>query len=106
MAHLAKVTIFFLVLLSLAGCASSPGQETASADSPESAGAANEQSAGEEASVAAAFDPVRCVRYTPSGTRISQKVCKKQSEWDRLKEQAQRSLGDVQRRAGHENQTL
>ena len=97
------LTLLMLVLV-LAACSSSPSQESAGAS--ESGSTAEEQASGEEESVAVAFDPIKCVRYTPSGTRISQKVCKKQSEWDRLREESQRSLGDVQRRSGHENQTL
>ena len=112
-----KTLSLLLLLSALAACSSSPGQPSAAADAstdqpaaaadaPQGEAADGAEAAAHEAAVAAAFDPVKCVRYTPSGTRISQKVCKKQSEWDRLKEKAQRDMADAQRRSGHENQTL
>ena len=102
--HSAKPFAILLAALLLAACSSTPGQET-SAEASGQKPASDTASPEEQQAVAAAFDPIRCERYTPSGTRISQKICKKQSEWDRLRAEAQRALQDVQTRSVHENQT-
>ena len=89
-----------LIGLSLVACSSTPGSETTSTETGAENTAADDQEAAREAQVAAAFDPIKCVKYTPSGTRISQKICKKRSEWDRLREQReQRDMQDLQRRS-------
>ena len=99
----ANVFTLILLALALAACSSSPSQDTASVTASEY-GAGTETTS--QASIAVPFDPIKCVRYTPSGTRISQKVCKKQSEWDRIQRESQEQLQNVQRTSVHENQTL
>lgn len=42
----------------------------------------------------AAADPRVCKRVKATGTRITQRVCMKQSEWDSIAENAKRSMED------------
>jgi len=44
-------------------------------------------------------DPLVCENYIPSGTRIARKICIRQSEKDRIREQAQTITQENQRRA-------
>ncbi len=39
----------------------------------------------------------------PTGTRIACKVCKKQSEWDAIRQGSQQMGEEVQRRVAHNN---
>jgi hypothetical protein len=48
---------------------------------------------------------VQCHKYAPTGTRVSYRICKKKSEWDRIREASQREGQDAQRKAAHNNTT-
>jgi hypothetical protein len=92
----------------LVACSTSGNQETATAEA-ESTQVAAVDDAGAEGggeNMPEAFDPIRCKKFSPTGTRVPVKVCKKQSEWDQIREGSQNAGQDIQRRAVHSNQTL
>lgn len=96
-----------LVTLLLGAC-STTGGETAgpagTAAGPVASAEAGGQAA-DEVTAAPVFDPIKCEKVRPTGTRIPVKVCKKQSEWDAIREAAQRDIQDAQRRGSHQNST-
>ncbi len=63
-----------------------------------SSGATAEQVATAE-SKAAIEDPRVCKRETQIGTKISKRVCKKQSEWDAIEGAGSQMTAEIQRRA-------
>jgi len=44
---------------------------------------------------AAIEDPMVCKRMTPTGSRIVRRYCRKQSEWDAMREGGQRAARDA-----------
>ncbi|WOJ95813.1 hypothetical protein R0137_11220 [Congregibacter brevis] len=80
--------IAFAMVALLSACSSTGGSSAGTANSTTNAVAqANEE------------DPLICENYIPSGTRIARKVCIRQSEKDRIQEQAQTITQENQRRA-------
>lgn len=73
---------------------------TACSSSPEQANiASSDQVASADSMVPTIDDPVVCKRITPIGTRISQKICKKQSDWDQISSVGSAFTEDAQRRS-------
>ncbi len=91
-----------LTALALTACAGTSSSESA-ADQAAPLVVADGAPAGEQ--VAGPLDPIKCEKMTPTGTRISYKVCKKQSEWDAIRRGSQALGEEVQRRATHSNDT-
>lgn len=106
MANFIKQATLILAAGTLVACASSSNQQSA-ADKAAPEVAANSASDGAtEAPVLYTNDDRRvCKRIAPTGTRISQKVCKKQSEWDAISKNASEAGADAQRRATLSNRT-
>jgi hypothetical protein len=86
----------FLALSS--ACSSTTGGTSASS-SNEPATNTVAQTATSGATGSAEDDPRVCERIIPTGTRIAQRVCFKQSEWDQMRANAQQAAEDSQRRA-------
>ena len=61
--------------------------------------ASSDQVASADSMVPTIDDPVVCKRITPIGTRISQKICKKQSDWDQISSVGSAFTEDAQRRS-------
>ncbi len=95
-----KMLSVSLAVLTLCACAGSAGKESAAS---EAAPVVPVQGAPESEEVAAKVDPIKCERIAPTGSRISSKVCKRQSEWDRIQQGGQQMGEEVQRRAAHNN---
>ncbi len=93
------------LIFGLSACSTSGGQQAAGDQAAPPAEREMTAEEAEAAAVAAAFDPRVCKRFAPTGTRISKKVCKKQSEWDALRANAQEGGADAQRRAVYSNAT-
>ena len=71
-----------------------------SSTSTEQASVAEEQQvAAADGAEAPVLDPVKCKTVTPIGTRIGQKVCYKQSEWDEIDGAGSEATREIQRRA-------
>jgi hypothetical protein len=51
-----------------------------------------------DSAVAATDDPMVCKRVIPTGTRVAQRTCMRQSEFDKAKKDGQEMLDEVQRR--------
>ncbi|MFK8041463.1 hypothetical protein [Congregibacter sp.] len=82
------VVVALAVTALLSACSSTGGSSAGTANGTTNAVAqANED------------DPLICENYIPSGTRIARKVCIRQSEKDRIQEQAQTITQENQRRA-------
>lgn len=96
-----------LLALLLGACSSNGGVTGAQVEtgSDPVASADTGEQAVEDVAAAPRFDPIRCEKIRPTGTRIPVKVCKKQSEWDAIREAAQRDIQDAQRRGAHQNST-
>lgn len=92
-----KLTLLLTMLFAvgtLSACSSTSSSPTGSTSSSATAN-------GSASTVAQADedDPLVCENYIPSGTRIARKVCVRQSEKDRMREQAQTITQENQRRA-------
>ncbi|MEM1404522.1 MAG: hypothetical protein AAGG55_14385 [Pseudomonadota bacterium] len=86
---LGVLTMSFAAMLS--ACAST---------STEQANVATEQQvAAVDGAEAPALDPVKCKTITPIGTKIGQRVCYKQSEWDEIEGAGKETTREIQRRA-------
>jgi hypothetical protein len=83
----------------LSACASTNGGASASASIEQGAANTVAQADAPASAHAAVDDPRVCERIIPTGTRIAQRVCFKQSEWDQMRENAQMATQDSQRRA-------
>lgn len=91
-----RVAAFCTVLL-LAAC-TTPSRPTAV--TPDASGepmASSNEAAGESAAVVE-DDPIVCERVTQIGTRVAQRICKRQSQIDAEKRAAEEVLGEVQKR--------
>lgn len=51
-----------------------------------------------DSAVAANDDPMVCKRVIPTGTRVAQRTCMRQSEFDKAEQDGQEMLEEVQRR--------
>ena len=83
------LSISFVAMLS---ACSSTSTEQASVAEEQQVAAAN----GAEAPV---LDPVKCKTVTPIGTKIGQRICYKQSEWDEIEGAGKETTREIQRRA-------
>ncbi len=99
---LVRLAFATLTALAVAACAGTSNQQSAAAQAAPVV-AADGAPVAEQ--VAAPLDPIKCEKMTPTGTRISYKVCKKQSEWDAIRRGSQQMGEEVQRRATHNNDT-
>ena len=98
---LKQASIIFAIA-TLVGCASSSNTQSAAEHTESTVAAAG----ATEAPVLYTNDErLVCKRIAPTGTRISQKVCKRQRAWDALTKAAQEGGADAQRRATHSNAT-
>lgn len=89
----AVVAGFFFALL-VGGCAAS-GQS-----SPASAGiVAEESSADTDEALSEDPDVKSCRNYRETGTRVTQRICKYNHEWQAEAEQSRKALREVQRDA-------
>lgn len=88
----------------LAACATSPATTVDAA--PQSVAAKSEavkEDVQPEGNATRKKDPNRmvCVSDIPTGTRIRRgKTCKRQSEWDRIRERDQQDLDELRNRTG------
>lgn len=73
---------------------STPGNRTAPVDSDATAAAAET----DNAAVTAAEDRLVCKTVVPTGTRVAQRTCMRQSEFDKARRDGGEMLGEVQRR--------
>jgi hypothetical protein len=80
-------------------CASTTGGTSASAANEQGTTNTVAQTDAPATATAAVDDPRVSERIIPTGTRIAQRVCFKQSEWDQMRENAQAATQDSQRRA-------
>lgn len=79
----------------LAGCAATPRP----ADSPtELVAADTAQAQGRRVAIDDAVDPnaVRCINEKTTGSRLTQRVCRTEAEWARIREEAQNYTRDMQ----------
>lgn len=92
--------ILFLTMI-FAVCTLSACSSTSTSSSSAASTSSTAAPSGKESTVAKAEadDPLICENYIPSGTRIARKVCVRQSERDRIREQAQTITQENQRRA-------
>lgn len=79
----------------LSACSSSGGGYASSGATATN----NAVAQGGEAVAAGDPDPRVCKTVTPIGTRIGQRTCMKQSEWDRMAENARKATRETQQRA-------
>ena len=106
MVDVLKTATVILVASTLVACASSSNQQSA-ADQVAPVVAANGAAEGsaETPVLYGNEDRMVCKKFAPTGTRISQRVCKKQSEWDAYSKNATEGGADAQRRATLSNAT-
>ncbi len=97
-----KIVLTAFVAVALCACAGPSGKESA-ANQAAPALAADGAADGQQ--LAAPLDPIKCERIAPTGSRISSKVCKRQSEWDAIRRGGQQMGEEIQRRAVHNNDT-
>lgn len=96
MSHKTRALLALSLSAFLAACSTTGGSaSTQESDVPADAIASTE-GAGPQP-----LDPDRrvCEKILPTGTRIAQRVCMKQSEWDRIRENAKQATINHQQRA-------
>lgn len=86
-----------IALTSACSSTSSTVAEASNASGETGEGTAEVAQAGEVGKL----DPVKCETITPIGTRIGQRVCLRQSEWDRMRGAGQGLAEETQRRSTH-----
>ncbi len=79
-----------LSLLFIAGCASDPSTH-------------KQQQVAQEAVDRSDPNAVRCEKVTRTGTRIGEKVCKTNSQWDEEARASREATETAQRRGAHTN---
>ena len=79
----------------LAGCAAAPRPAEPGAD-PAAATAAEAREQGAVATDAVDPTAVRCIREATTGSRLTQRVCRTEAEWARIREEAQNYTRDMQ----------
>lgn len=86
-----------LCIAAVAAACTTPANRTAPVDHEATAVNADGDSAS--ATVAAADkDPFVCKTVVPTGTRVAQRTCMRQSEFDKARRDGGEMLGEVQRR--------
>lgn len=103
MVDVLKMATLILAASTLVACASSTTDQAAADQATPVVASAD--GAAEAPVVYGNEDRMVCKKFAPTGTRISQKVCKKQSEWDTLSKNASEGGADAQRRAVYSNAT-
>lgn len=106
MVKILRHAIVVLAFGTLVACASSSSEQSA-ADQVAPVVAANSAAddGAETPVIYANKDRRVCRRYAPTGSRISQKICKKQSEWEAISKNASQAGSDAQRRGTYSNDT-
>ena len=94
--RLFHVVICFAALLG-SGCSTTSSPSEPQSGDGDDLVAASDTAAGEPAAVVD-DDPMVCERVAVTGTRVSQRVCRRQSVVEAGKQGAQEMLGEVQKR--------
>lgn len=103
MVDVLKQATLILATSTLVACAGTTNEQAAVNQA--APGVASADAAAETPTLYGNEDRMVCKKFAPTGTRISQKVCKKQSEWDAISKNASEGGADAQRRAVLSNAT-
>ena len=100
-----NLIVLFCAVLLVSACATPSDRPTVAPDSGETVASGPDVASVPVAAASEQDDPLVCKRIVQTGTRVAQRICRRQSEIDASQRGAQDMLGEAQKRGTQANET-